>query len=90
MTTLADAKFDALRFLGFTGAVNDMTLQWLQAKAGVTANALPDAWREFLDTAVAGPTGQFNDDWYAYLGAQGHTGSLNDRELQFWIAQGPP
>ena len=25
-----------------------------------------------------------NDNWYAYLGSLGHTGSMNDRELQFW------
>lgn len=31
-----------------------------------------------------------NDWWYAYLGDQGFTGNMNDRELQFWIDQGPP
>jgi hypothetical protein len=67
-----------------------MTLQWLQAKVAVTANNLPDAWREFLDDALVSPTGQFNDDWFQYLGDQLHTGSLNDRELAFWISQGPP
>lgn len=30
MATLNDAKFDALRAQGFTGALSDMTLQWLQ------------------------------------------------------------
>ena len=89
MPTLTDTKFETLRALGYTGTVSDMMLQFLQGK-GATSNNLPDAWREFLDLVVVSPTGQKNDDWFTYLGTQGHTGSLNDRELQFWIAQAPP
>ena len=89
MATVNDAKFAALRTLAYTGSINDMTLQWLQAN-GATADAIPDAWREFLDAnLVATPTGQRNDDWYQYLVEQGHSGSLNDMELAFWDTPAP-
>jgi len=86
MATLNDSRFESLRGQGFTGATNDMVLQWLQA-GGATSGAISDAWREFLDT-LGFSTGQRNDDWYAYLGSLGYTGSLNDRELQFWESGG--
>jgi hypothetical protein len=31
---------------------------------------------------------QRNDDWYTLLGNQGHSGSMNDREMAFWQAGG--
>lgn len=87
MTPTIDLKFTALRGLGFTGSISDMTLQWLQGN-GATSNALPDAWIEYLaielDTAA---TGVRTDDWFAFLRAEGHTGSVNDMENQFWQAQ---
>ena len=54
---------------------------------------IPDAWKTFLLTVP--PDGlteenyHRNDWWYNYLGTQGYEGSMNDRELQFWIDQGP-
>jgi hypothetical protein len=80
--TLADAKFDALRDQGFTGAISDMTLQWLQAN-GATSGSITDAWLEVLPG-----TGQRNDRWYTVLGGMGYTGSLNDREFAFWVDGG--
>ena len=51
-------------------------------------SSLPDAWNSFLALQLgAAATGQRNDDWYGYLGSLGHTGSLNDRELQYWLSQ---
>lgn len=87
MATVTDLKFTALRGLGYTGSISDMTLQWLQAN-GATSPAMADAWLEFLAAVLlTAATGNRVDDWYAYLGAQGHTGSVSDRELQFWQAK---
>ena len=85
MATVSDEKFRVLR-VTYTGAMNDMTLQWLQA-GGATSDSLPDAWREWLDLQGFS-TGNRNDDWFAYLLAQPSTtpGTLNDMELQFWTA----
>ena len=84
MTALADAKFAKLRGLGKTGAINDMTLAWLQ-DGGATSPQITDAWVEWL--AIQGfTTGDRNTDWFAYLRSQTHTGALNDMELQFWSA----
>jgi hypothetical protein len=44
---LVDAKWDSLRAQGFTGAMSDMTLQWLQAN-GATSDQISDAWLEML------------------------------------------
>jgi hypothetical protein len=82
MATISDARFEALRGQGFTGATSDMLLQWLQAN-GATANAVPDAWAEML-AANGFPYGQRNDSWYDLLGSLGYTGALSDRELEFW------
>ena len=82
MPTITDARFDALRAQGFTGATNDLLLQWLKAN-GATSNALPDAWKEMLE-AQGYTYGSRNDSWYALLGDLGYTGALNDRELAFW------
>ena len=85
MPTLTDSKFDALRTQGFTGSISDMTLQWLKAN-GATSNAVPDAWGEMLALYLKTP--QRNSGWYELLGDEGYTGSMNDRELQFWLAGG--
>ena len=87
MPTIMDAKFAALRAQGFTGAMSDMTLQWLQ-DAGATSNHVADAWLEMLELQGLPISGQRNGLWYAYLGVLGYTGSINDRELQFWLAGG--
>jgi hypothetical protein len=89
MPALSDVKFDALRVLGHTGAMSDMTLQWLQA-GGATSDSTTDAWVEMLAIKLTVPTpvGVRNDDWFAYLRAKGYTGTLNDMELAFWVAGG--
>ena len=80
-----DAKWSALRGQGFTGAIPDMTLQWLKAN-GATSNCTSTAWQQML--ASKGFTGQRNTAWYALLGSLGYTGALSDRELQFWLNGG--
>jgi len=91
MATLSDKRFDALRLDGYTGSTSDMMLAWLKDQTpGSTAKTIPDAWREFLIAQSAGfgspdpATYHRSDWWFAYLGAQGYTGSMNDRELKFW------
>ena len=86
MPTVSDARFAALRGQGFTGATSDMILQWLQAN-GATSSAVPDAWKEML-AAQGYASYQRNDDWYAFLGDIGYSGSISDRELGFWVDGG--
>lgn len=83
MTTLNDARFDALREEGFTGTGNDMLLQWYQSLGG-DSGEINDAFYEML-IAQGISAGQINDMWYLTLGLLGYEGSLNDRELDFWI-----
>ena len=86
MATLMDARFEALRAQGFTGATSDMLLQWLQAN-GATSNALPDAWAEMLlSQGFLQPLR--SDAWYQLLGDLGFEGNMNDRQLQFWLDGG--
>ena len=51
MATRNDDKFQALRDQGFTGAMPDMTLQWLQFN-GATSNSVSDAWVEMLQSQL--------------------------------------
>lgn len=85
MTTLNDARFQALLDQGFTGATNDMMVPWLQLN-GATSSNINDAWLEML--VFQGFSGHRNDAWYALLGSLGYTGQLNDRELAFWADGG--
>lgn len=88
MTTLLDARFDALRAQGFTGAVNDMMVQWLQAN-GATSGVLADAWLEMLEANGIPAPANRTDGWYTLLGELGFTdGHINDREKAFWEAGG--
>lgn len=82
MPCLSDERFAALRAQGFTGATSDMLLQWLQAN-GSTAKAVPDAWKEMLESQ-GHAYGHRNDSWFNFLSDLGYEGSLNDREMQFW------
>ena len=77
----SDAKFIALRNMGHTGSIAEMTLSWLQAN-GATSNSVSDAWNQML--AEQGVDGQRNDAWYDLLGTLGHEGSISDRERAFW------
>ena len=85
MTTKPDAKFAALRGLGYQGAMPEMTLQWLQAN-GATSAQLSTAWDEMLESKGFGPANP--DGWYDLLGSLGYTGSISDRSRDFWIAGG--
>lgn len=97
MPSLVDEKFAALRTQGFTGAMPEMISQWL-VTFGASKTTLADDWKEMLATQftaqsiVDPPTGQRNDDWFTLLRDLGHTGAMNDMELQFWEAGGtfPP
>lgn len=84
---IVDAKFNALRSKGYSGAVPEMTLQWLRANGAAGAESLPDAWRDML-TSKGFSTGNRTDDWFALLGSLGYTGAISDREYAFWIAGG--
>ena len=93
MTALPDAKFAALRGLGYTGAMPDMELQWLLAN-GASSPSLSDAWQEMLAAQLSVPkdTVQVNDGWHELLRQLGYVGQVNDAELLFWEAGGtfPP
>lgn len=76
-----DLKFAALRAQGHTGAMPDMTLQWLQA-AGATASSIPDSWNQVLTSR--GYDNQYNTGLHTLLGDLGYDGSLPDRLYSFW------
>lgn len=83
MSSLNDCRHKALVDMFGAGHINGLTLKWLQDN-GATSNSLPDAWMEMLAANGATPPFHRNDAWYALLGTMGYTGSLNDRELDFW------
>lgn len=87
--TLSDARFEGLRFLGYRGSTSDMLLAWLKAESiPALPKSIPDAWKTFLEQALLTPVGSYhrNDWWYQYLGQEGFTGAMNDREILFWNA----
>lgn len=68
-----------------------MLLAWLQSgpfgvMPPVEPKTVSDAWRAALPPPTPPTPYQRNDWWYAYLGDLGYEGSLNDRELAFWLA----
>ena len=90
MATLTDAKWDALGAQGFTGSISDRTLQWLVAgSVAPLPKSISDAWKNMLTNRIF-PAGNYqrNDSWYVYLGTLGFAGSLNDREMAFWLSGG--
>lgn len=87
MPQVNDCRHSALVSQFGSGHVNDLMLLWLQAN-GATSNHINDAWREMLIAQNVIPPFQINDGWYALLGALGYTGSLNDREHEFWCVGG--
>lgn len=82
MSLNIQAKYDALRTLGYTGTQEDMELTFYRAN-GATSYSLHDAEMEFL-TAKGYTSGVVNDRWKAYLLAQGFTGSVDGMLVQFW------
>lgn len=86
MPTISDDKFAALRALGFTGALNDMTLAWLKSK-GATANTINDAWHQIFNLMEA-PAGSLSDRLFAWYRSLGYVGSMSDMEAQYWADSG--
>jgi len=94
--TLPDLKFQAMRALGLTGAIPEMTLAWLKAN-GATSASIPDAWNEMLAAQFTAAgisdkyTGHRADDWYYLLEHLGYAtaggrdlNQINERERLFW------
>jgi len=84
MPSLMDARFTALRNLGFTGSSNDMFFAWLKTHSTVQTGTIQDQLREFLITRGITPPFQNSDAWHLYLGFFNYSGLVNDRELAFW------
>lgn len=84
--SLNDLRFSALRSQGYLGHTNDMLQDWLADNgAGLPIRQINDMWKDFLIAfGIPEPTYQYNDARYAFYGALGYTGTLNDREVQFW------
>lgn len=79
---MSQAKYGKLGELGFSGAINERYLKWLQS-LGATARDIQTAERQAL--ATAGTVGKANNDIRkAYYQALGYTGNLNEAESQFW------
>lgn len=87
MPTLNDCRLTALVGMFGAGHVNDLLLLWLQAN-GATSSNLNDAWYEMLVAHQIVTPFHRNDAWYELLGSLGYTGSLNDREHEFWCVGG--
>ena len=87
MTSVADAKFDALRRVPLTGSVGDMLLDWYQAN-GATSSSRTDAKREFLDARGYSAERDINQAWRLFLRDRGYT-DLNDGNAQFWVDDMP-
>lgn len=83
---IQDSRFDSLRAQGFTGANDDMMLQWAQA-AGATSNHVNDAVLEALLLNGA-TTACLSDAWVEYLISIGGNGTRNDMEDAFWESGG--
>lgn len=71
-----------------TGHINDLEVLWLQSQ-GATSRQIMDAWDQYFDLQGIA-AGMHNDRKFAWLGAMGFTGSLNDRELAFYCGVTPP
>lgn len=64
--------------------IQDGLRAWYILGGATDAGAIEDVERSFLATKVT-VTGKTNQDcWMEYLGGLLHTGTLNDRLLQYW------
>lgn len=88
MTTLTDARFDALRaqLPLVPPTTNDLLFAWAGTQGGV-GNTLNDRIYTML-LAQGAPPLHVNDMWGFVLALQGFTGSLNDQLFEFWQAGG--
>jgi hypothetical protein len=82
MSLNIQAKWNALRTLGYAGTQEDMELSFYLAN-GATSYSLRDAEMQFL-TAKGYTTGAVEDKWKAYLLAQGFVGAVDDMMVSFW------
>lgn len=80
---ITDTKIRALRALGYEGSLSDMMLAWLQSDPAVSATRLREAWSQWL-SARGQVDGVPDERWFFFLGAEGYTGTLAEREQQFW------
>lgn len=85
MASLSDEKFRALETLGFIGSVPDMEVAYLKS-LGATGNALKDLWKSYLNGL--GYLGSVTDMQFEWLFDIGCVGSLTDRWMIYWSAQG--
>jgi hypothetical protein len=76
-------SYSGIHGADFQTAVNQMVTDAVNYNVILTSVGVsPPLVAEELDTY------QRNQAWYDLLGSLGHTGSMNDRELQFWEAGG--
>ena len=75
---------DAIRAAVGPGHINRGLLRYYQAN-GATSEDVTDAKMEWLQAVYPlVPQPHVNDHYFLYLGSLGHTGQINDRELQYW------
>ena len=86
MSQLNDCKLAALIAGGYGDQLNDAMLAWAQAN-GATSNQLNEAILEAAQASGA-TSNDLNDALYEVLGLLGYTGSLNDRQIDFWCIGG--
>ena len=84
MATFNDA------FLGFlveegasSSNFQDAQMEFLISQGITRDGTLSDMWDEWFTTSKGYTEGTLTDKWYAYLGALGYDGSLNDRWLMY-------
>jgi hypothetical protein len=91
--SLNDLRRAALLAQGYSGDNNGMVIKWLLDNGADATGPqhINDLWRSFLIFQGFTPAldYQYNDAFYAFLGAQGYTnGDRNGREIEFWRAGG--
>lgn len=82
MSNNIDAKYDALKLFGYTGAQEDMELQFYQS-FGITSRNIRDAEMEFL-SFYGYRVGDVSNRWKNFLIDRGFTGGVDDMLPAFW------
>ena len=78
---------DAIRFKTGGGNQNEGLRSWFSA---TSAEALNDAERRWLLAFASTSSGTNADLWRQYLTDLGHTGIINEQQLQYWNNQTDP
>ena len=95
MSQRQDAERSALKAKGYTGALRDMELRFLQDHSGPppVADALPDAWVKFLEYQTGQPVRDRADAELIFLQmvlpAPTQSWTLLDGWMAFWLLGGP-